>query len=305
MKNIVTSVSKLLLGSAFLFTGAVVGTAEAQSGKPIMITAKREMAAFLDGPKCAESVKMIFKGKKVEYFQSDQPIAARLIYNIAALIKAQCADVTLISARGIVQDRIVYTGLAEASTDWRVAELGVSNNIGNLSGGRKAGAGAGEKSEFRKNGNFLSLAKIVELGQNTPFICTRYDAATNSCSAITNLGDLTAKGGKIIVSSLIKANGDPELRLTDTVSSNDGFMCLNPQQSTTKVIGGNLSAGARSTMETDFKERAEDKGDEICIGYQKSGDKIITEYFDKDGYSLSSQSEVTLTKTALSLRFDD
>ena len=304
MRRINSLPSCLVLGAvAAAMTIPVV--VEAQSGRPAMITAKREMAAFFDGPRCADAVKMIFKGKDIKYFKSDQPIAARLINNVATLIRGQCPNANQISARGLVQGKIVYTGIAEAATDWTVVELGVSKNIGSLSGGRVEGSKAGEKEKFKGGEGFLPISELVKLGSGKPFLCTRYDAKTKTCSAITDIGQVSSDGGKIKASSLIKAAGDPVVNFSDNVNSGGGFMCLNPQKSSVAITGGKLSPGARKTMETDFKDRAADKGDEICIGYQRNGEKLFSEYFDKEGYSVAEKSEVTLFAAAPGLRLDE
>lgn len=288
--------------------GAVAVTgfaAPVQAQRAAMVSQGKEMAAFFDGPRCAEKVDLLIKGRDIQYFEADRPIAAGLIHGVSLLIRGQCPTLQQISATGKVQDRIVYTGLAEAANDWTIVELGVSKSSGALSGGRKAGSHKGEKQKFQSLGGFVPFPDLLAQAGNNSYLCTRYDSTSSTCAAVSDMSAVSPSGGKLIATSLIKAEGDPTVNFTDATQVRDGFLCINPKKSNVEVKGGKLTPAARSTFEDSFRERAADKGGELCVGYVNEGGQLMAEYFDGEDYSVSERSSVSLFANPPKLRIDE
>ncbi|HSW26881.1 MAG TPA: hypothetical protein VLJ62_29265, partial [Burkholderiaceae bacterium] len=113
--------------------------APAQGLLPFLTTADGAISARFDGARCAEGVRMIFTGRSAESFRNG-PDTARLMNNVTFLLRQQCPTLVRVTARGMADSKIVYSGLAEAATNWEVVELGSGSGSGLLSGPGTAAA---------------------------------------------------------------------------------------------------------------------------------------------------------------------
>lgn len=281
-----------LFGLAVLAGAGHAGEGHAQSGRPVYITDDRQMAAFIDGSRCADSVRTVFKAKAVSAFESGQPVAARLMNNVVALLKAQCPQLTHVSAKGTVEDDIVYTGLAEKSTGWTVVELGA---------GQFSGTGeTGKKAEFQSRPDFLPYAELLpRIGEKTT-LCS--DLQADSCTSVTELVGASESGATVQATSLFQDQAQAIVRFP--AQEQEGFLCSDPNTAEISVSGGTLSPSGRQEMEQLLRERWLNSGDLVCLGYAYPDGGLSGISFNGEGDQLTSEVEITPFRSAPGLRLE-
>lgn len=289
-----------LLGSSVLSMLPPTATAQGTS-RPIMVTQGREMAAFFQGDSCDSRVGLEFRGKSIEDFKVGNPLAARLMNNVANIIRNQCAEVSVIAADGKVESDIVYSGVAEKATDWRVVEVGSSDNDILSSG---AVAGGQSQSEFAAAEGFVTVSNLVATLERQSYLCEAHDIATNTCRSLTEI-KATGTGFNLITSQYRGANG-PTAAVTYTGAEDDaGFLCSNPQEAVVNASGGGMSPDGIAELERQLTARARDKGNQVCIGYTYTDSDITTQSFNEDNAAMTQIITIKPFATAPGLRFDD
>lgn len=316
-----TFAAKLLLAGA---TVALTTTSALAQGRPMYNTTieskndagevvEDKIYSFYDGPSCAETVKTNFRAKYVGSFTSstdDESLTARIMNNVARIIRTQCGQASLIRATGKISfeqngekvEKTVYSGVADKATDWLVVEVGVRNSGGFLSTSTRNGEEP-ELPAYLKQSSFLKYGDMQASISDAPILCTNHNASQNTCTLVTEFKDKTESGSTMVTRQMLDDEGAiGEVTLSGTVS--DGLWCGNPQEAIVTATGGNLTAGSKSqqAMEEMLLERVQDNGNQVCVGYAKTSNGLTTTQFDADGFQLYAEMPLTAMAAAPSLR---
>lgn len=303
MRNRLSIFSRLWLPFLLLFFFAV-SPAFAKKPQVIMKTQGGEIVAVFDGPSCETTVRTIFHGKNVEDFRSQSGIATRLMNNVTYFLHRQCQQMTLVTAKGKVKDRFVYSGLAESGTGWAIKERGAVRSTGLLAGdGSEEDSDAGAKKKFQDNKDFLPFSELLKQMEGKPHLCINYEKSSNTCVSAIHLENSSPDGGSATSRSQQDEQGSLALISYD-VSNKSGFLCSDPNKALVKIIEGDMSAEARKEYSDMLTERIVANGNEVCMGYLMFGDEIMTESFNGNGQKIGDTSTVQVAKNEPSLRLE-
>lgn len=288
---------------AMLVVSAVL-PASAQGVRPLAMTPGGEMAARVDGEKCADRVRLTFLAKSAESYKTSDPTAGRLMNNVTQLLRQQCPILARVNVRGVAQEKLAYSGLAEAATGWGVVELGTTGS--GLLAGRDSSARTGPAARdlFSRGANFLPFARFVDFTKTAPLLCIRPDASGATCAGV-NEYSVQGDGSVRIISSYLLDNTGTTAVLTYPSRNKAGFFCANPSEAQVSVSGGKATAAGRADMQEMLLERVRAAGAEICLGHIGDGPQnLSTESFDADGHSLGQRSTSKLVAQRPALRLD-
>lgn len=290
--------------SALLALFGVMTALPALAERPILTSEDKSIAAFLDGPGCADTVKTIFRAKKADAFASGNLTAGRLMNNITALVSKSCPSVTLVRTTGIVDNRKVYSGVADAETGWEIVEYGLRNSGGFIASSHNVGD-TPDLPDYLAASSYTTFGDVVQLASTSPFLCTNHDAASGTCTLITTFENATASGATMVTRQLIDDDGAVGT-VTLSGETEDGLWCGNPQEATVVAAGGKLAEGSKSqaAMEEMLLERVQDAGEKVCVGYAMSNGKLTTTQFDGGGFQLFSAMQITPQTSESALRRD-
>lgn len=292
-----------ILGSALVITSGFSATMAQGTGKPILVTNGREIAAFFDGAQCAEEVKLAFRARQYDHFSSEQPIAARLMNNVTNVVRRQCAAADRVIAQGYVQGDISYTGIAARETDWRVVEIGAGGS-GLAAGGERKDTGG--KTSFAASDGFSPGPELIsQIGADSA-LCEAHDMVTNTCRVIT-IFERSLDGTPIMVARQMEDEDGMEARVSSPYSiSSSGFFCVYPAAVSVAVSGGDMGDASRNAVAESLKARIEDVGDEACTGYARDGNGYVSATYDADDLALTESVPLTVFSAAAvpTLRFD-
>lgn len=296
--------TKTVLSGIALLTISSISAANAQgSGKPILVTNGREIAAFFDGAQCAEEVRLAFRARTYEHYSAAQPIAARLMNNVTNIVRRQCAAADRVIAQGYVQGDISYTGIAARETNWRVVEIGAGGS-GLASGGVRKNTGG--KTAFAAREGFLTSSDLLEQIGEGGALCEAYDTVTNTCRVITGF-EYTSTGTPTMVARQLEDEDGMQAKVSSPFQqSSSGFICVVPTAVNVTVFGGEMGDASRNAVADSLKARIEDVGEEACTGYARDDDGFVSATYDADDLALTENVPLTLfaNGSVPSLRFD-
>ncbi len=284
----------------FLKLGLTVGaamslgflSAEAQllkrSDRPFIQSADGQLKGKLDGPSCAKTVSLIFTGPKRKF--DDGTSARRMMNNVVRNLRLGCGSVSLIAAKGVTNERVVYNAVAEASSNWLLLELGGSASGGLLASGTVGQSG--DLNKFSASKRFLSFGKLDEQMGNANYLCSQ--RTKDGCTIISELKNANEDRGTLISRYLLDSSGTLAT-VSYTGVNSGGFLCANPKSAKITVTGGKQSPAARQRLAQDLRERLEPYGTRICSGWHLSGGKIIGANFNDKGAQLGKS--LVLTKS--------
>lgn len=281
---------------------ACAAVAQAQPlQRPILSTANNRISARLDGPPCGELIRLVFNGADAQDFMAVEQGAASLMNNVTELLRGQCPSVARVSTRGTVAGKVVYTGVAEAATDWEVVELGSGSGSALLSG--RAGSGpSAARRQFATDPGLVPAARFVEWVRATPTLCVR--PSKNTCAGL-NQFEVRGDGSLHLTATYqMDANG-AMAQLSYPARPKDEFFCSNPADAKVSVMGGKLTAAGRAEMQSLLLERVQAAGQEVCTGYLGSQPNALqTETFGSNGASQAERTQATLTAQRMPLRYE-
>jgi len=283
------------------FAASNVAVAQ-QSERPFFMAKGRTIAAFFEGEKCAETVRTLFKGRNPSVFQDGNPAAGRLMNAVSSLIKQQCDQVQRVTAKGQVDGKTMYNGIAEAATNWLIVELGASKNSNFLGSRIVDKNNPPEQLVFKERNDFLTYANMqADLG-NKSVLCGGYDQSSNSCTSATTLINPNSKGSTVRITSQIKGGAIAAIEFLG--SAENGFLCSNTSDATVSITGGTLTDDGRAEMSVMFTDRWLEYGDRVCVGYVGEADSLKTVSFDENGYQTTSLIDLTSFDSAPKLRLE-
>lgn len=309
----IASLSKVTFVS--LLGLSLVGAGNAQEGSPFLVTKDQSMAAFVEGPACAQSVKMNFFSQDADAFarqDGDAPsTASRLMNNVTSLVRQTCPSVDMVRSAGKVvitggsapETKTVYTGIADKASSWTVLELGARNSGGLLNAGPRTGE-TPELPDFLASPTFEQFNAVQTLMANGETQCTNFDSSTETCTLLTTF-ELDESGALTMVTQqLVDEHSDAvgTARVPGNVSN--GLWCGDPNAATVVATGGDLVPGSAKqvAMGEMLLERLQDVGDEVCVGYERADSGLKTIQFDDEGFQLFSAMDASIFDTAKALR---
>ncbi len=287
--------------------GAFVGGVQAQSARPFLSLADGSMSARIDGASCGEQVRMTFVGKEAEVFRNGNETPSRLMNNVTTLLRQQCPALVRVSSRGVVKDRIVYSGIAEAATKWEVVELGGGTGnalLGNAAAASASNGGPTAMELFGRDRAFVPAPKILEWLKIAPNLCVRFDPKAGDCAGLNQF--LPAADNTIGMTASYRLDASGSIaELSYPARNKQGFFCTRPADAIVAVKSGNLSAGGRAEMRVLLLERIQAAGAEVCTGYSGTSPQALdTESFGAEGASQAQRSAAVLMAQRPPLRLD-
>jgi hypothetical protein len=264
-------------------------------------TAAFELAgvkAFFMGPTCSTHVEMQFESDDASVFNEQTSPASRLMDNAARTLSRSCASLERITSKGVVNGRVLYNGIAEAATKWRLTQLGVRG-----SGGLIGGAGGdAQQAEFGTADTFLALPAAARdiVG---PTFCAEPEGGT--CSGETAFAEASAGAYAVKARYLLDEDGS-EARLDYTATPNpDGFLCNRTANIGIGVQGGALTPEGRAEYAQMLRERIESSGDVVCAGFRRGAAMLEMATFDAEGRSMGDPAALQRATAPVALRLDE
>ena len=279
----------------------LVGSAAYSDEKmKFLSTPDNEITAYFVGPKCADQIEMLFQATDPKAFDEETTPASRLMANATRVLPRQCEQLKRVVSKGAVGDRILYNGIAEAQTEWRLTELGVRTSAGVLSGET---SDAGQKAEFAGDAGF-SPFQTLSPNMSEKSYCVRPDEA-GDCAGEASFTDVSPDAATVTARYLLNEDGT-EASLLYPASNADGFLCTPTQDVEIGVSGGELTEEGRSEYAEMLRERVESGGDQVCTGFQNdSSGELLMGTFDASGRSMGEHANMRETPGDVSLRLDD
>ena len=295
--NRVFVLAALTAGASLL--SSVPGDAQLLRNRPFLTSLDGTLSARIEGTACAETVSLVFTGRSSGTF-NDQGIATRLMNNAAQRLAATCGTVKLVTAKGVVNERVVYNAVAERSTSWELLELGSSRDSSLFANGE--GGTAGDQANFQKRRDFADFGGMLRTMGGQRFLCVGSSGA--GCTSVTELRNASAGTATMISRSLLDGRGTVAV-LTYATTNQSGFLCGNPQGAQLEVVGNAASPIARQRMATDLRERLRPYGNRVCNGYALRGNAITGANFASSGAKIGDPAVLTMHANMPKLRRAD
>lgn len=289
--SIIASVGYVAIGAA----------ARAAPSIPRLVSSDQKLAAFVEGADCQPAVRVRFQAKSEAEFDRATGKAARFIGNVTDLLKSQCPMLTRVSVKGLVGERILYSGVAEAATDWVVVELGSRSGSGILSAGTQGKQD--EKKKFAAAAGFIAAPAIIDVAKTQGIECVGLDAKTKTCLARNHYA---VNGSQIDVTAEYLLNKDGTIaKATYSPSISQGFLCTDPNKVRVEVSGGKLTEESRTGMKELLIERLRSAGSEFCAGFAgQLPAGLSTQSFGADGSSQAPAQTAAFSSAVLGLRIE-
>lgn len=292
----------LVLGIAVAGAGLVASlpaNAQLLRNRPFLTSLDGTLSARIDGAACAETVSLVFSGRTSGTF-NEQGIATRLMNNAAQRLAATCGTVKLVTAKGVVNDRVVYNAVAEKATNWELLELGTSRDASLFAAGD--GGTAGDQANFQRRRDFADFGAMLRAMGSQRFLCVGGNAA--GCTSVTELRNASNGAATMVSRSLLDSRGTMAV-LTYASTNQGGFLCGNPQTAQLEVIGNAASPMARQRMAADLRERLRPYGTRVCNGYAVRGSAITGANFASSGAKIGDPALLTVHAAMPKLRRAD
>lgn len=302
LRRLPASPARVVLAAAL----ASAAIAHAQGARPFMTTVDGSMAARVDGPSCADAVRLTFVGRDAEAFRMGLPTAARLMNNATTLLRQQCPTMQRVLTRGVVGSQIMYTGVSEAATNWTVVELGAGTGSALLGGAGAAAAAGGPdaREQFGRDPGFVPASKMLEWLNSAATLCVRPESKDNSCAGLNRFEPQASGVVRMTASYRLDANGSTAV-LSYPATDKSGFFCTDTTATKVEVRDGALTAAGRADMQAMLLERVQASGNEVCTGYSGNAPASLqTESFGADGSSQTQRTAAALVSTRMALRLD-
>jgi hypothetical protein len=293
-----TSFVKKLLYALYLslLLGAAT-TAAAQDKVKFLSTPDGSMTAYFVGANCAKRVEMLFEAKQPNAFDEATTPASRLMSNAVRVLSRQCTQLERITSKGVIGERILYSGIAEAATEWKLNELGVRSTSGVLS----AEGESGRQEQFAKHADFATYSALsTDLMLND--FCARPDTQ-GTCSSKFVFSNVSPTAAHTTAHYLLDDSG-AEAQLTYPGQETNGFLCSPTSEVDISVVGGELTADGRKDYSSMLRERVQSGGDRICVGFQKASARLLMGTFDSQGRSMGEPVPVSAATASTKLRLD-
>lgn len=291
-------------GLAIVAVGASLLTplsayAQLLKSRPFLTSLDGTLSARIEGASCAETVSLVFSGRSSGTF-NDQGIATRLMNNAAQRLASTCGAVKLVTAKGVVNDRVVYNAVAEKATNWELLELGTSRDASLFAAGD--GGTAGDQANFQRRRDFADFGAMLRTMGSQRFLCVGANAA--GCTSVTELRNASNGAATLVSRSLLDSRGTVAV-LTYATTNQGGFLCGNPQNAQLEVVGNAASPMARQRMAADLRERLRPYGNRVCNGYAVRGSAITGANFASSGAKIGDPAILTMHAAMPKLRRAD
>ncbi len=284
-----------------LFVGALAASpAVAQTERPIVQS--DGLSAVFDGARCGPIVRTIITGPDRSFFTGAAPKVDALTRGARQLISSTCPAMGRLIVRGKVAgvDRTIYNAMLERPTGWRPSIVAATSSQAFLSDA-VGGSASQDRANWRRSAGFMPAAAVLQLA-GAGFLCADLDAQ-QSCSASTQFRGASAAGG-VQVSRFVADNQGGEAIVTNRLTTDDGFLCVDASLGDIVVEGGTYTAEGRQDMTAQLEERIRDVG-VLCTGYVQTASGVAAKTFNANGRAVTAEaSRVTPSPTApkLSLR---
>lgn len=257
------------------------------------------ISAYFEGSMCAERVKMLFEGSSPDAFAEASTPASRLMNNAVTVLKIQCPVLARVTSRGIVDGRVVYSGIAESASGWKLTQLGMRSNASILGGA--TGIADGQQAQFRDSGSFQGFAGMA--GRlNGKIFCVRPESGT--CGGGSRYTDAGPAGAKVTARYLLDEDGAVAEMSYDAVE-NGGFLCAETAKIDLNVTGGTMTEEGRAEYTVMLEERLMSSGDSICTGFEQDGGQLLMSNFDGEGRPIGTRSPFVEATAPVRLRLDE
>lgn len=292
----------LVLAGTMIGASLIAGSAanaQLLRNRPFLTSLDGTLSARIEGPACAETVSLVFTGRASGTF-NDQGIATRLMNNAAQRLGATCGAVKLVTAKGMVNERVVYNAVAEKSTNWELLELGSSRDVSLFAGSE--GGTAGDQANFQRRRDFADFGALLRTMSTQRFLCVGASGA--GCTSVTELRNASSGSAMMVSRSLLDSRGTVAVLSYETTNQS-GFLCGNPQRAQLEVVGNAASPLARQRMATDLRERLRPYGNRVCNGYAVRGNSITGANFASTGGKIGEPALLTVHAAMPRLRRAD
>lgn len=287
----------ITLGLATFLAGAAPSAAETKTR--FFQTADKRITAYFIGPRCGEKVELLLQSDDPDEFIDSRTPASRMMNNASKLLSKQCRDLERILGKGVVDSRVLYSGIAEAASQWQLVEVG-ARRTGLLAAGD---SDHGERKRFAGTAGFLRSDQI-ESEINGRTFCVNPDP-TNSCTAESSFR-AAPSGMRLRARYLMEETGEEAVLSYPAAHDSNGFLCSATRDVDVEVLGGDLQPKGRAELARLLKEQVVSGGDHICAGFMRdSQSRLVVRTFNEQGSALEDGSPMVPQVAPVRLRLGD
>ncbi|MCG2839832.1 hypothetical protein L6Q21_02395 [Sandaracinobacter sp. RS1-74] len=274
-----------ILGVAGLAFPAAAQQAAPSHGR-VIGRSGTDLVAYAANPACGPKVSVTIVGKDPKLFEGAVSPAARFFGGVRAGHGLTCPQMGRMIARGLYNERIMFSAMADRSNDWEAVILG-SGIIDAAAEDRLAKQGGpSDQSQFVKNAAFLDAGEVVKLSASHPYLCL--NRGPSGCEVV---GQFQRRGAQLVSVNRYRAgSGATEAIVSTPTTLSGGLLCGDPAESTVSIENPRLDPSARQDMAEQIAAQFRQNG-RSCTGFQgKAGGALSMAAFGPSGRKLRDSS---------------
>lgn len=222
-----------------------------------------DLAAYAETPVCAERVVVTIVGQKPELFRGGISPAARFFGAVRAGHSLSCPQMKRMVAKGVNNDKVIFSGMADRSNNWEAVILGATVLDVSAENALAAQKGPSERSVFLKNPQLIDARNVVATGKAVRYLC--HDPSPKGCSIVSEFSE--SAGGAVAVTNRYPLSASGTVAIVSTTAQyRDGLLCANAQSSSVRIEDARMSPEARNDYMEQVRDRMRSSGD-VCTGF--------------------------------------
>lgn len=248
------------------------------------------LTAYAIAPVCATRVAVTIVGKDPALFSGGVSPAARFFGGVRAGHSLACPQMTRMVAKGVIDDRIMFSGMADRSNDWEAVILG--SNLLDAATEDKLGkqTGPSDQARLASSPGFTDAAAVFSKARTTPYLC--FNGSAGGCEVVSQWRQ---KGAGIEVENRYRlSRSGTQAIVTTPARMSGGMLCATTSESVVAVEDPRISADARADYVQQMTERVRQNG-RVCNGFQGAiTGQMNASLFGPNGRTLGKPSTLRL-----------
>ncbi len=222
-----------------------------------------DLAAYAEAPVCAERVVVTIVGQKPDLFKGGISPAARFFGAVRAGHSLSCPKMQRMVAKGINNDKVIFSGMADRSNNWEAVILGATVLDVSAENALAAQKGPSERSVFLKSPNLVDAHAVVATAKSVRYLC--HDPSPKGCGIVSEFAE--SAGGVVTVTNRYPLSAAGTVAVVSTTAQyRDGLLCADAQSSNVKIEDARMSPEARNDYMEQVRDRMRSSGD-VCTGF--------------------------------------